>query len=118
MSSRVGPLDPQETPREPEWIRVRFDGQTLWVESAVLRGERDGCLAPEHHVRDGELDFSRCFDGDTYAHVYQNGIMRYHRKVGERSDLIPIDRVAVVEAPANPTRLLPEKAQSGVSSDG
>jgi hypothetical protein len=90
---------------EPKWVHVELPGHgTFWVGDAALRGEDSSPLAPEEHIRDGKLDYSACFDTDTYAHVYPDarGIMRFYRKIGEIADLKPIDRIAVIEANSLP----------------
>jgi len=75
--------------REPRWVRVEFSGHgTFWVQPAALRGADHSPLAPEHHIRDGDLAFPECFDGDSYAHLFEDGtIKRYHAKIGEVSEL-------------------------------
>lgn len=77
---------------DPEqWIHVDFPGHgTFWVKRCGLDGTGDSPLAPEHHIRDGKLDFPACFDGDSYAHVFPEAIKRYHRVIGSRFDLRPI----------------------------
>ena len=88
-------------PEKPKWVRVDFDGQQLWVEEDVLRGDREGPLAPLDHVRDGYLDYSRCFASDSYAHVYAECISRFGVAIGTRDDLKPVGQIAVIEAPAD-----------------
>ncbi len=85
------------TNTEP-WVHVRLDGHgTFWVEADVLRGDRHGALAPEHHMKDGELSFPECFGSESYAHVYAHGVLRFRQRIAYLSDLIPIDCVAIVE---------------------
>ena len=83
---------------KPQWIRVEFPGHgTFYVEDDVLRGERTGPIAPEDHIVDGELDWSRCFSSDSYAHCCEGGtIKRYQCDIGHIRDLRPIDRIAVI----------------------
>lgn len=85
---------------ERDWVHVELSGHgTFWVERHVLRGEDDGALAPEAHMTNGQLDFEKCFDSDAYAHVYPTGIMRFHQKIGVRTDLKPVGQIAVIEPP-------------------
>ena len=89
-----------------KWIHVELPGHgTFWVYESVLGGHRPGPLAPEEHVVDGELNFPQCFMGGSYAHVFPDLIMRYGEQIGVRGDLVPVDRVAVVEAPTLPIQV-------------
>lgn len=92
------------------WIHVELPGHgRFWIESAVLEGRETGPLAPEDHISDGQLDWSRCFDSDSYAHVFSEGrIQRYGVVIGNIRDLVPLDRVAVVNVPPGALLRSPE----------
>ena len=74
--------------------KVTFQGNQLWF-STTAEEDGHGPLAHRDHVDEstGELDFTRCFQGDSYAHVYFDGedgagiVKRYHRVVGTTNDI-------------------------------
>ena len=65
-------------------------GVPVWFDRDEFDLTGNAPLAPPHHVKDGELDLRRCFDGDSYAHAYSDGrVMRYRESIGSIDDLVP-----------------------------
>lgn len=77
------------SPFVPVWL----NGMPLWADRNALLEGGSGALAPEHHIKDGDIaDRETAFflNGDSYAHVYPDGmISRYGATIGHRSDLLP-----------------------------
>lgn len=68
-------------------VHVRINEDTVWVRQCVLDGS-PGSLIPEYHVTNGHLDYRKCFTGDSYAAVDDQGrIFRYSEQIGMVSDL-------------------------------
>lgn len=69
------------------WKKVTLAGTKLWVE--VERGA-SAPLAPAHHVLpDGsDVDFTTCFDGPSYAHIYGEEISRFGKPIGTVADIV------------------------------
>lgn len=88
---------------ESQFVPVWLDGIPLWADRNALQLGGSGALAPEHHIKDGDIaDFKTAMfgNGDSYAHVFPDGtIRRYGQPIGTRDDLKPRDASARIAAP-------------------
>lgn len=64
-------------------------GVSVWAMPSDIAGG-NAALAPDHHIKDGDLDFPACFCSDSYAHLYGTQIKRYGKVIGTVDDLIPV----------------------------
>lgn len=88
MIDMMDTLDPVTDGRR--WIRKSLNGVPVWILPAVLAGKFDGSLAPDAHITDGDLDWSKCFASESYAHVYADGsIWRHRKQIATVADLVP-----------------------------
>jgi len=71
-------------------IKVEFQGHQFWF-LPDDESNNSGPLCPLHHCgKDGQLDYSMCFSGETYAHVVDGKIKRYGSVIGEIAPLLPV----------------------------
>ena len=70
-------------------IKLKFKEHILWADEEALDGNSEGALAPDFHVRDGELLIEAAFGdlGDSFGHIYGAKILRYGNVIGSIDEL-------------------------------
>lgn len=71
----------------PRFKKVTIGGVELW---APVDMERESFALPQkHHITpDGEGLSDRCFDGDSFAHVFGSEVVQYNKVIGTRADIV------------------------------
>lgn len=69
--------------------KIKIDGEEGWC-LPTSKDSPEGAIAPLHHCDEhGNLQFPDCFDGNSIAHVFEDGVVRkFGEAVGNIDELL------------------------------